>query len=1021
MSLSYNFMKRIVLTLFFVGIATNAMAKTCFLPGLDKCDNGQLRDDPIVSCSSYNGYDEVTDCQKNLPASQICTLNNGCHYRVCQYNSQDACLKNIAENQKCVEDTDTSCYYRVKKTCKEINEIYINLSEKNKKGDSYKCSEKAEGEDGKCFLCTKKKCSDYSIPGSIVKDSCDTKIYDVEETDWTDGESTRKCVKCTLKSCTKLTPAHSVKGTCKSNQTETSAGVSGSEGPCVDCVDNSYVITVTDTPTIKQTENYGYNILVKRKVTTTGTKAVIVNSTGKENGAYKRVKNNSSWRIYRNNDETGKATSKNDIKWTKMAVTINNITVDNVPLTDNNPLKACEPKENIKATDGTYRVICQYGGGIGKPTCEKINSNYKSSGECADGEKDDAGIYDADGNKCFYCKKTEDSDKICVKLAFQCTDTTGKHTCSSTELKSMGITMTLEDTDEAGLPITNPTGDVSYSFGDNIRITESENSFCFSRQKLTQILDEFDASYDKNNEPPYMKAYPHDVITFTPVISDSYVASNPYTFVNTNKKISTALTVFRRNNQIKYASNTDTEASDAFVNKFEPCYVKIAEEKQSDPTFEEMYSCLWQDVDTAPLSSTINMEINLVKLTGAPKCIYYAATCYHLPQNGKTDGRLEYRDVKHKYSNTYGKLGQYYGLDSNDGFFIVPNYPNQQIAKDCIDSAEITVTNSGVDERINTSYTMTQMTTEELASKYSETQNNFFNPKKNTVILQSCELQDWDRGEIVISANSSYTNYFDGYYDTAYRKDSTKHECKKEYSFKGAYYDMENNIVKVPTIDQQQRTCFDVYQLVNGPILINEISSLPENGNFPEGRYKEYKFAYSGGYVFLNYDNLKLQSYQYYKSIEMPAQTSDIYKEGTLYPSGRITAEAGKNTFNVHSECAHTAYYKDFDSTYYTIFSDRPLTTIFSIKANGEWYFNWNHKGYTYMTNTSGTANNVCEAYAKAGAPQTNTPYSLEIPEFNPPYEISNYNYNNSLEYDYMITDDNYFYYHYRIKDKTKN
>lgn len=997
------------------------MAKICFLPGLDNCDNGQLRDDPIVSCSSYNGYDDVTDCQENLPASQICTLNNGCHYRVCQYNSQSACLKNIAENQKCVEDTDTSCYYRVKKTCVEINENYINLGEKKKKGDSYNCSEKAEGEDGKCFLCTKKKCSDYSIPGSIVKDSCDTQIYDVEETDWTDGESTRKCVKCTLKSCTKLTPAHSVKGTCKSNQTETSAGVSGSEGPCVDCVDNSYVITVTDTPTIKQTENYGYNILVKRKVTTTGTKAVIVNSTCKENGTYKRVKNGGSWRIYRNNDETGKATSKNDIKWTKMAVTINNITVANVPLTGNNPLKACEPKENIKATDGTYRVICQYGGGIGKPTCEKINSNYKSSGECTDGEKVDAGIYDANGNKCFYCKKTEDSDKICVKLAFKCTDTTGKHTCSTTELKSMGITMTLEDTDEAGLPITNPTGDVSYSFGDNIRITDSENSFCFSRQKLTQILDEFDASYDKNNEPPYMKAYPHDVISFKPVISDSYVASNPYTFVNTNKTISTALTVFRRNNQIKYASNIDTDASDAFVNKFEPCYVKIAEEKQSDPTFEEMYSCLWQDVDTAPLSSTINMEINLIKLTGAPKCIYYAATCYHLPQNGKTDGRLEYRDVKYKYSNTYGKLGQYYGLDSNDGFFIVPNYPNQQIAKDCIDSAEITVTTSGVDERINTSYTMTQMTTEELASKYSKTQNNFFNPKKDTVILQSCELQDWDRGEIVISANSSYTNYFDGYYDTAYRKDSTKHECAKEYSFKGAYYDMENNIVKVPTIDQQQRTCFDVYQLINGPILINEISSLPENGNFPEGRYKEYKFAYSGGYVFLNYDNLKLQSYQYGKSIDMPAQTSDIYKEGTLYPWGRITAEAGKNTFNVHKECAHTAYYKDFDSTYYTIFSDRPLTTIFSIKANGEWYFNWDHKGYTYMTKTSGTANNVCEAYAKAGAPQTNTRYSLEIPEFNPD-EIINYNYNNSLEYDYMITDDNYFYYHIKeIKDKTKN
>lgn len=999
------------------------MAKICFLPGLDNCDNGQLRDDPVVSCSSYNGYDDVTDCQENLPTSQICTLNNGCHYRVCQYNSQSACLKDIAENQKCVEDTETSCYYRVKKTCVEINENYINLGEKKKKGDSYKCSEKAEGEDGKCFLCTKKKCSDYSIPGSIVKDSCDTKIYDVEETDWTDGESTRKCVKCTLKSCTKLTPAHSVIGTCKSNQTETSAGVSGSEGPCVDCVDNSYVITVTDTPTIKQTENYGYDITVKRKVTTTGTKAVDVASYAKNSTifAIPAVKNNSTWRIYRHNDETGKATSKNNIKWEKMNVLIDNKPASTVALKGSNPLKACTPK-TFNATDGTYQVKCQYGEIPDMiPTCEKINSNYKSSGECTDGEKVDAGIYDANGNKCFYCKKTEDSDKICVKLAFQCTDTTGKHTCTTTELKSMGIVMTLEDKEGAGLHITNPTGDVSYSFDEDISITNSENSFCFSRQKLTQILDEFDAAWNNEGNSHYIGAYPLDVIRFKPVISDSYEDSNPYTFVNTDPQISTGFTVLRRNNQIKYAFNTDTEASDAFLNKYDQCFTKIAEDKQSYPTSEEMYDCTWKDIDTAPLSSTINMEINLIKLTGAKKCIYYAATCYHLPQNGKTDGRLEYRDVKYKYSNTYGKLGQYYGLDSNDGFFIVPNYPNQQIAKDCIDSAKITVADSGVDERINTSYTMKQMTTEELASKYSKTQNNFFNPKKDTVILQSCELQDWDRGEIVISANSSYTNYFDGYYDTAYGKDSTKHECAKEYSFKGAYYDMENNIVKVPTIDQQQRTCFDVYQLINGPILINEISSLPENGNFPEGRYKEYKFAYSGGYVFLNYDNLKLQSYQYGKSIDMPAQTSDIYKEGTLYPWGRITAEAGKNTFNVHKECAHTAYYKDFDSTYYTIFSDRPLTTIFSIKANGEWYFNWDHKGYTYMTKTSGTANNVCEAYAKAGAPQTNTRYSLEIPEFNPD-EIINYNYNNSLEYDYMITDDNYFYYHIKeIKDKTKN
>ena len=1012
MSLSYNFMKRIVLTLFFVGIATNAMAKTCFLPGLDKCDNGQLRDDPIVSCSSYNGYDEVTDCQKNLPASQICTLNNGCHYRVCQYNSQDACLKNIAENQKCVEDTDTSCYYRVKKTCVEINENYINLGEKNKKGDSYKCSEKAEGEDGKCFLCTKKKCSDYNIPGSLVKDSCDTKIYDVEETDWTDGESTRKCVKCTLKSCTKLTPAHSVKGTCKSNQTETDAGVSGSEGPCVDCVDNSYVITVTDTPTIKQTENYGYNITVKRKVTTTGTKTVNVASTGKLNGLNKTVRNNSTWYISRHNDETGKATSKNDIKWSRMGVTINNITVANVPLTDNNPLKACEPKENIKATDGTYRVICQYGG-IGKPTCEKINSNYKSSGECADGEKVDAGIYDANGNKCFYCKKTEDSDKICVKLAFQCTDTTGKHTCSSTELKSMGITMTLEDTDEAGLPITNPTGDVSYSFGDNIRITESENSFCFSRQKLTQILDEFDASYDKNNEPPYMKAYPHDVITFTPVISDSYVASNPYTFVNTNKKISTALTVFRRNNQIKYASNTDTEASDAFVNKFEPCYVKIAEEKQSDPTFEEMYSCLWQDVDTAPLSSTINMEINLVKLTGSPKCVYYAATCYHLPQNAKDTDKLKYIDA----SNGYYSMGSYLnykdeyksGLYSDilvDGKF--PNYPNNQISLDCISRATISITNSGNEERTGKSYNMTQMTTEQLKKKYAETQNEYFNPQKDTVVLQNCELQDWDKGNISVSAHDAYRDFFDKDYISDYKTDVKKNDCSQTYSFNGAYYDMENNKVKVPYASSENRQCFcygakygaiacDTYLLASGETFA------PADGNF--NFYKEYNFAYTGGYTFLNMDSYRLTEFANYKNYTIPAQTVDFYQSGKLYPFSIITGSAKRTNYNVSKYCSTD---KDSDTTYYDITSTRPLNINISLDANSHSFFSGNHKGYKNLYKASGSINSTCWAYDGA---YTDTNYSTTIPEFEN-YKQGNWYYNNSLDYDYIITDDNYFYYH---------
>lgn len=766
MSLSYNFLKRIVLTLFFVGIATNAMAKICFLPGLDNCDNGQLRDDPIVSCSSYNGYDEVTDCQKNLPASQICTLNNGCHYRVCQYNSQSACLKNIAENQKCVEDTDTSCYYRVKKTCVEINENYINPSEKKKKGDSYKCSEKAEGEDGKCFLCTKKKCSDYSIPGSIVKDSCDTKIYDVEETDWTDGESTRKCVKCTLKSCTKLTPAHSVKGTCKSNQTETSAGVSGSEGPCVDCVDNSYVITVTDTPTIKQTENYGYNITVKRKVTTTGTKTVNVTSRGTLNGINKIVRNNSTWYISRNNDETGKATSKNDIKWSRMGVTINNITVANVPLTDNNPLKACEPKENIKATDGTYRVICQYGGGIGTPTCEKINSNYKSSGECADGEKVDAGIYDADGNKCFYCKKTED-DNLCFKLVFKCNG----ETCSDSDLEQIGINNTLT--------FNNPDS-LTPSYSSDQHTGYSGSSTCYRKQDILAMMNNRDESF---------YAMPYVALKVETNVNDyniNHPNENNYIFKNSDNDnfFTKYVALINNNGTLQYTlinkhdedQSDDTNSGVGIVpGEYIECYAKMCEDGNTNNcTYDKIYKCYWENKDIKQVtSSPIEIPIELGNFTGAPKCIYFTAKCPHLQNNGgKAENCIDkvtatiIASKSTQDSSRVGTIFEYYPnkiREPQSGYYKV-SYKDMSFNEgSTINGNNVTFKICGYDE----------YTTEEgdpVAANY---------------------IQDWDKVNVYVEANRKVDsngnggylyadkNYNDKLYDDSIIKGSNEEYCTK--------------------------------------------------------------------------------------------------------------------------------------------------------------------------------------------------------------------------------------------------
>ena len=63
----------------------------------------------------------------------------------------------------------------------------------------------------------------------------------------------------------------------------------------------------------------------------------------------------------------------------------------------------------------------------------------------------------------------------------------------------------------------------------------------------------------------------------------------------------------------------------------------------------------------------------------------------------------------------------------------------------------------------------------------------------------------------------------------------------------------------------------------------------------------------------------------------------------------------------------------------------------------------------------SGSSNSFEDmiAYVDENGMITSTPPTEDIKkeEINPD-EIINYNYNNSLEYDYMITDDNYFYYH---------
>ncbi|MDO4162580.1 MAG: hypothetical protein Q4D80_06240, partial [Pseudomonadota bacterium] len=203
-------------------------------------------------------------------------------------------------------------------------------------------------------------------------------------------------------------------------------------------------------------------------------------------------------------------------------------------------------------------------------------------------------------------------------------------------------------------------------------------------------------------------------------------------------------------------------------------------------------------------AKSITRTLNLHKDTGDVRCIYYAATCPHLPENKKLFNDCGYNCIKPGYSydlwiassdirvTKADSLWSFYSEPHNLGEYS-SNYNNDQFASDCIKEAYIISDASGE------KYYLRQMTQEKADEMYNKTKSNFFNPAKDTVILSNCELKDTDRGTLYVYPNTTYQEFLvDG-------KDvNEKYPTLALYK---SYYDIENQ--KVTFSYFKDGTCYN--------------------------------------------------------------------------------------------------------------------------------------------------------------------------------------------------------------------
>ena len=237
--------QRFILALLIFGggifYASSATARVCFLPDSTDCGEGDVDVPEVqITCATYGGYETEAACLEARAdkTAQICTLNSGCYYPKCAYDSERKC-KNENPDKKCLsQDVDgVKCWYSQPKTCSEQG--YKNTPCATDE-DSGTVPNTLEASDGPCYKCTpKKECKYISNLYYGPKDTCP------QYTDRKDAGVTGKdgvCSTCEPQACSAINTAYknaANQNTCGSDKvaTKVTGTDSAADGPCYTCED----------------------------------------------------------------------------------------------------------------------------------------------------------------------------------------------------------------------------------------------------------------------------------------------------------------------------------------------------------------------------------------------------------------------------------------------------------------------------------------------------------------------------------------------------------------------------------------------------------------------------------------------------------------------------------------------------------------------------------------------------------------------------------------------------------------
>ena len=235
-------LKRSCWTFIFMALALPVSARVCFLPDSTDCGEGDVDvPDVQVTCATYGGYETDAACleARTNKTAQTCTLNSGCYYPKCAYDSERNC-KNDNPDKKCLsQDVDgVKCWYAQAKTCTEMgyktacdSNEYNSTEVKDKNGNVI-----IDINNKTCYKCTPKKECKQMKPGVYYgpNDTCPQYRPDRKEVDNVKG-SDGQCSTCDYQTCS----YYGYQTSCAANQsaTEKLTKDQASDGPCYKCVD----------------------------------------------------------------------------------------------------------------------------------------------------------------------------------------------------------------------------------------------------------------------------------------------------------------------------------------------------------------------------------------------------------------------------------------------------------------------------------------------------------------------------------------------------------------------------------------------------------------------------------------------------------------------------------------------------------------------------------------------------------------------------------------------------------------